>query len=235
MSQERWVSMRTQAEPAGWFGKLACLGDFGSRRLPQTFVQACDDWLSRCLVVSRSQLGTRWLDTYLTAPVWRFAWAPGVVDDQWWFGAMMPSCDNVGRYFPLVVARPDRALPNLPPALARLDAWYASIVQTMLDTLQPDASLESFDAALAQASGAGIGIRDEPQVQRLAGRIRHVAETPGSLNAWLPAVAVPMWAGAMPHASLWWPVQSNAAASALSLAQGLPTPEHFVELLEGSW
>ena len=62
---------------AGWFGKLACLGDFASRRLAPDFTQACDAWLSRCVEASRAQLGERWLETYLTSPLWRFAWAPG--------------------------------------------------------------------------------------------------------------------------------------------------------------
>src|SRR3954470_21220148 len=86
---------------AGWYGKLAGLGDFAQRRLPPEWVGACDHWLSGAMRGAREQLGVRWLDIYLTAPVLRFAWAPGVVDPQWWFGVLMPSCDSVGRYFPL--------------------------------------------------------------------------------------------------------------------------------------
>ena len=101
----------TGIEAPGWYGKLAVLGDFASRRLPQHFVEACDAWLARGVEASRAQLGARWLDVYLTGPIWRFAWAPGVVDAQGWFGVMMPSVDKVGRYFPLLVARPALALP----------------------------------------------------------------------------------------------------------------------------
>ena len=89
----------------GWFGKLSMLGDFASRRLDPAWIESCDRWLSASMQASQQQLGHDWLQTYLSAPVWRFAWAPGVVDQQWWFGVLMPSCDNVGRYFPLLIAQ----------------------------------------------------------------------------------------------------------------------------------
>jgi type VI secretion system protein ImpM len=100
-----------QGDAAGWFGKLAVLGDFASRRLAPDWVNACDEWLSACIEASRRDLGERWTEIYLAAPVWRFAWGPGIVDERWWFGVLMPSCDSVGRYFPLVVTQ----VRNLPP------------------------------------------------------------------------------------------------------------------------
>ena len=74
----------------GWYGKVAALGDFAQRRLPQHCVRHCDAWLSGMMQDLPKVLGARWLGTYLTAPVLRFAWAPGVVDMKWWFGVLMP-------------------------------------------------------------------------------------------------------------------------------------------------
>lgn len=88
----------------GWFGKLPMLGDFAQRRLPPLFVEKVDAWLSQGMAASREALGEAWLETYLGAPLWCFAWSPEVIDESWWFGVMMPSVDAVGRYFPLVVA-----------------------------------------------------------------------------------------------------------------------------------
>ena len=93
-------------QAAGWFGKLAFLGDFASRRLSAEWVQSCDQWLSGCMESAARQLGSGFLPAYLHAPVWRFACGPGVMDEQWWFGVLMASCDKVGRYFPIVVAQP---------------------------------------------------------------------------------------------------------------------------------
>ena len=60
----------------GWFGKLPHLGDFASRRLPPSFVRPWDRWLQRGLASARSELGERWLDLYLVAPILRFWLAP---------------------------------------------------------------------------------------------------------------------------------------------------------------
>ena len=145
------MNASASGEPAGWFGKLACVGDFASRRLAPAFTQACDAWLSGCLEASRAVLGERWLDAYLTSPLYRFAWAPGVVDPQWWFGAMMPSVDNVGRYYPLLIAQAAGAPPAAGADLDRLERWYAQLVEAALVTLQPGANVEGFEALLAQA------------------------------------------------------------------------------------
>ena len=135
----------------GWFGKLACLGDFASRRLPPEFLRACDTWLSRGVEASRARLGERWLDTYLTGPLWRFAWAPDVVDARWWFGVMMPSVDNVGRYFPLLVALPHADAPHCGAAVDALERWFGEVSQAALGTLQPAATLDRFEYELHAA------------------------------------------------------------------------------------
>jgi len=47
--------------------------------------------------------GEDWLDSYLTAPIWRFLLSSGVCGQMPMLGVMMPSVDRVGRYFPLTV------------------------------------------------------------------------------------------------------------------------------------
>ena len=133
------------ADTPGWYGKLSALGDFAGRRLPDAFRAACDPWLSQAMAGSRAQLGERWLDVYLTAPVLRFAWAPGVFDAHWWFGVMMPSCDNVGRYFPLLVAHPRPRAPVDRIALDHLDLWLEHLAGAAVQTLLEDASVEAFE------------------------------------------------------------------------------------------
>ncbi|MGH8326957.1 MAG: type VI secretion system-associated protein TagF, partial [Steroidobacteraceae bacterium] len=75
----------------GFYGKLPCRGDFMQRRAPQGFVDAWDAWLSQCLHMSRQQLAERWLDMYLTSPVWRFVLAEGICGEAAYAGVMLPS------------------------------------------------------------------------------------------------------------------------------------------------
>lgn len=224
------------AGPAGWFGKLACLGDFGSRRLPPQLAQACDQWLSHGVAGSQALLGERWLDTYLTAPVWRFAWGPGVINPQWWLGVLMPSVDRVGRYFPLLVAQACFRPPSGPRALAQAERWFEQVQAAMLATLQAGATVEGFDAALAGLAdwddGAGL---PPPEPQQWPQRMRFESAQGASMGAWLPHVATSSWLQALHGHSLWWPVREGAGHTALSVTRGLPAAERFVDLLDGSW
>jgi type VI secretion system protein ImpM len=223
----------------GWFGKLSMLGDFAHRRLPSDFITVCDDWLSSGMAASRLQMEeSRWLDAYLTGPLWRFAWAPGVAGDPWWFGLMMPSVDKVGRYFPLVVAR---AAPQAPQSLAGINAledWFEQVGVAVLATLQPGATLDAFDAALGRLPPWEVPpahpVR-RPHMALLAGRERCTLDGPAGLAQWLVGCgsleALQRCAG---H-SLWWPDHAASSDNSLSIAPGLPDPEHFSLLLQGVW
>ena len=90
----------------GWFGKIPSVGDFVTRRLPPSFVRPWDQWLQTGMSESRRRMGERWVDVYLTFPVWRFLLPVGVLGSTAWTGVLMPSVDRVGRYFPLTLATP---------------------------------------------------------------------------------------------------------------------------------
>ena len=65
----------------GFFGKLPAVGDFVRRRVDDAVVDTWDAWLQGAMASSRDALGDRWLDLYLTAPMWRFFASPGVLDE----------------------------------------------------------------------------------------------------------------------------------------------------------
>ena len=222
--------------PCGWFGKIAALGDFSARRLPPEFVQRCDDWLSRGVQTSRVQLGEQWLHTYLRAPLWRFAWSPGIAGPQWWMGVLMPSVDNVGRYFPLVIAQPSACAPDSGTDQAALQRWMDHIAQAAMATLQPGHAVDAFEAHLAQApdwqAHPPVGL---PTLQRLVGRDRYVDGAHGSLSHWLESVANAHLHHTAEGQSLWWLPDGGLGGGSLSIAPGLPGPEHFIDLLQGSW
>ena len=220
----------------GWYGKLPLLGDFAHRRLPQSVVDALDAWLSRGMAESRAQLGDEWLDVYLTGPLWRFALAPGVVGPDWWFGVMMPSVDNVGRYFPLVVAQGGASAPEGPAGVAGLDAWYAAVSAAVLGLLQPGASLAGFEQALARAPAWPVPVpARRPELARLPGRERYVLDGAPGLAHWVAGLGQRGVAGLCAGRSLRWPDHARTPDTSLSVTTGLPEPAHFALLLEGEW
>ena len=220
----------------GWFGKLSMLGDFASRRLSREWVGSCDQWLSEGLRASQEALGEQWLATYLAAPVWRFAWGPGLVDAHWWFGMLMPSCDNVGRYFPLVIAQPRARPPVDRFELDHLELWWSRLAHAGRATLAADATLAAFEDSLQElprwpAPGRPMGTQAQPaqgrQVVAVAAGAT-LAELAGGLAA---EGLVLRLAGA----SVWWPLTEATAAGHVTLLPGMPAATGFAALLQGQW
>ena len=230
-----------RAATAGWLGKLACLGDFASRRLAPEFTQACDAWLAGGLEASRAQLGEHWLEVYLTSPLWRFAWAPGVLDERWWFGVMMPSVDRVGRYFPLLIAQACAEAPRSSNDLDRLDRWFTQLAEAALATLQPDATLERFESALTATPPWQVPAPPcsaQPVIgaaKQWPDRSRHVVPAGMTLAQSLQQVGTFDTLQRFQGCSVWWPSQPGDGDGSLSVAVGLPAAGSFVHLLEGVW
>jgi type VI secretion system protein ImpM len=217
----------------GWYGKLASLGDFAQRRLPPQWLSACDAWLSGAMRSGREELGDRWLEVYLTAPLLRFAWAPGVVDAQWWFGLLMPSCDSVGRYFPLVIAHPRVRPPEDRIALDHLELWYDHLAQAAMRTLNDEAaSLDALEAALHETPpwptpGHGSAIVASPT----DGASHHRIGRAATLSQWLHALAVRELASRLSGCSVWWRVTETGLDDSVDIVRGLPDGTGFVGLL----
>ena len=227
----------TSAEAPGWYGKLSALGDFASRRLPPDWVAACDQWLAECVAASRQQLGAAWLEVYLSAPVWRFAWGPGVADQNWWFGVLMPSCDKVGRYFPLVVAQPRAQPPADRAGLDHLEAWWSHLAQAAMATLAESASVDAFEGELQQAPAwpAATGLSPGVPVLGEGGRLRQDLPAGVSLNELARALAAGDLQQRLNRVSFWWPLSAEGGSAGYTLTAGLPQPEAFAEMLRGRW
>ncbi|MDE2370641.1 MAG: type VI secretion system-associated protein TagF [Burkholderiales bacterium] len=212
----------------GWYGKLAALGDFASRRLDAGWVQGCDRWLAAGMQALEQQ-GPDWLANYLAAPLWRFVWAPGVVDAQWWFGVLMPSCDGVGRYYPLVVAQARPRPPADRWAFDHLDLWWSRVAHAALQTLAEGATVERFEDDLAQlppwpaAAAASCrtigGGRFETAAGAGAGDLAHALAEQALLQR-------------LDGASLWWPLREGSATC--SLVAGLPGAAALAAMLQGA-
>lgn len=229
---------------AGWYGKIPSLGDFAWRRLPQPFVGAWDAWLQHGMAASRAQLGTNWLDTYLTCPIWRFALMPGVCGAQAWAGLMMPSIDKVGRHFPLTLALPLEPRPDSLATVLGAQEWYAALEQLALSTLNMDFSSDDLERDLAAHPFPQPGpssCNDELTVQELAHWWQSPAEYPrmvplSSLSALpgaLGGAAQHVFAGLGYGRSLWWTGVEPDGPAELCCFSGLPPDSHFASLLQG--
>jgi type VI secretion system protein ImpM len=213
----------------GWYGKIPALGDFAVRRLPPEFTDVWDAWLADSLEASQDALGPAWRAAYLRAPIWRFALAPGIIDERFWFGVLMPSVDKVGRQFPLTIAAP-AVLPPVPP-FAPLASWYEQMAAAALGCLEPGCSADGLDDALA-AVVFPAAARDRPAA---AGDAVLRFDTSHGLDRAFADAGVALVLRALHGCSLWWPRFAAEDAPDIATCPGLPDPAAFARLLEGSF
>ena len=123
--------------PCGLFGKLPVKRDFVAINLPREFLTLWENWLQPSIAASRERLGRDWQDMFLTAPIWRF-WLGQDLSGTTVTGAIMPSVDGIGRYFPLTIcAWPEGSARYSPPVRDQSDDWYGSVETALLRALNP--------------------------------------------------------------------------------------------------
>jgi type VI secretion system protein ImpM len=205
-----------------------------------------DPWLQHGIAASRSALGERWLDLYLTSPAWRFVCSAGVCGPVTVLGLMVPSVDRVGRYFPLTIMA---ELPDDPgPLVAAIDGagFFANAEQLLVDTLaEEDIDFERFDARVIRLreSLAEVTRRRPVVLERTAAT---VLAAPSELGWHVPlgnvndltAVSTQVMSHRLAElyqpVALWWTDGSSAVEPNWLVSRGLPPAEAFAIFLDGS-
>jgi type VI secretion system protein ImpM len=230
----------------GFYGKLPSHGDFLRRRVSDAFVDAWDGWLRDCLAASRKSLGARWLDVYLTRPAWRFVCAAGACGPAPLIGLVAPSVDQVGRYFPITLVSQLPVDVSLVSAAAGSDRFFESAERLVIETLAAervdfdrfDQGVQALEDALAPISLAPGRVLD-PAAVSLIDEAPQPWQLPLGASSDLPAaceqlLSFHLEAKYRPLVFLWTDGSGVVEPSWLVL-KGLPSPDMYPALLEGSW
>jgi type VI secretion system protein ImpM len=223
------VTEEPRAAIPGWFGKIPSLGDFATRRLPVEFVKAWDAWLQEVIPAARALAGDAWLDSYLTMPIWRFVFLPGLVTQSGWAGVLMPSVDRVGRHFPLTVAVELSSHAAAAYAVFESAAWFADLEDAALGVLDPTRGADDLDATLAQSM---LTVPPTAEHDR-AIRPLHALPSVEAFGPLAEAEALRAWSESTGWRALWWTRGRVDGHSMMLGCAGLPTAEEFIWLLEG--
>jgi len=225
----------------GFYGKLPARGDFLSRRLDAEFIAGWDEWLQRAVRESREALGERWLECFLSAPVWRFVLPAGMHSKPGWVGLMVPSVDRVGRYFPLTLAAPlHHEAIDLAATLAGALGWLDSVEALALEALTPELDFDAFDQRLAAIAlpadvPAAASPSDDTVPLGSAQRTFHVCEfAPDATDRVAKVLAEPT--RELRAASALWLTRGGETLPPCVAACAGPIPgERFCALLDGRW
>lgn len=226
-----------EQELCGIFGKVPQQSDFVSHHLPESFTEYWHEWLQASMSISREQLGEPWLEQYIVSPVWYFALMPNIAHAQSVVGVVIPSVDEIGRYFPLTLAHIGDH--DVWSAYLNGGDWYSEVEQVALMALADEVSYSELVGALENLSLPAFGALPEYQAeapnQALPGNsvIKTNPETsPSDFALSLLPKAHTQRYGA--H-SLWWTRGSESFEPAFAINTKLPDPGQFASFLNGEW
>lgn len=212
----------------GFYGTLPTECNIVTHALPEQFVTTWQTWLIQSLSQSKSQLGTAWLDSYLTTPIWRFALSAGVCDDNAWVGILMPSVDCDGLYFPLTLAVNVDANYAITHSLTLADHWFEQLEAMALTVLEENISLPQFIDLLASLPKFSVKNQQYTVTNTQASIQVYHAEPVTEAFVELTADLLNTH---LQHYSLWHRARTELEVAALLVYQNLPDKQEFVNFL----
>ena len=220
----------------GLFGKLPAHGDFIYRELPSGFMTVWDEWLQGYVGSSQEQLGDAWLDTYMTSPIWRFAFSEGVIDSNAWAGIFLPSVDRVGRYFPFSVVTRLPASTNPTDFLCSRPNWYKAMEDAALDALNGKLKIDDLVEELNDSNPRGTHVYARgallENTSRAVVRMPNSEQSPASV---LPFVLDAYLCSSYSSYSVWSTSGSDNMDASVFVSGGLPKFAGIAAMLDGQW
>ena len=216
------------------FGKLGAKRDFIALATPRRFLETWEPWVQACMSASRHQLGNGWQNAFLTAPLWRF-WLGADVCGATALGAIMPSVDGVGRYYPLTllaVADPSHSIP--PPDLNPQDQWFFAAEAFLLSTLDQAKSFEDISAALEAMPAPPIEATVSPSndIQALGDKMVGMVTAGKTFQDSLSALRQKNHETSA-AASFWWTEGGGNFPPMALCSRGMPDPFRYSTMLTG--
>lgn len=205
----------TSAAAPAWFGKIPSLGDFVSRRTPHGLASLWDAWIRQGLEHMRLADGDQaWKDRFIRGPLWYFH-CPALVTGVAVVGAIAPSMDRVGRYYPLTVFAPVPASFDASEAAKLLPPFLTQVGHAILVARSRSLSAEELDRQVLRIPPP---FRDDAQ-RRPSNLIGDILENLGDASGlegaaiWIPdALDLRPETVAPSRTSVWWTTSHPTAS-----------------------
>lgn len=213
----------------GLFGKLPARRDFVTVGVARPFLTLWEEWMEAGLRASQEEIGDNWPLDYEETPAWRFWLGPSLSGEPM-LGALVPSCDRVGRNYPLtLVAMGDFA----PPDQDACEDWFAMVEAFLIGARQ---GIRDYQEILDELQQLALPPVATP---RLAEGIK--THSVGFTATWnsgedaraaLTALATAAHPRLLGPVSLWWTKgSSDRKPQAYLLTGGMPEPSFFTALI----
>lgn len=216
----------------GYCGKIPSKGDFVQNDFDEIFIENWNEWLQAVIAVSKEQLQDKWLDCYLTSPIWNFSLSSGVCSESAVCGTLIPSIDKINRHFPFTIA--------VKHQLTALQAWHENewdmqFEDTILEVLE-----DRFDFSIWQEN-----LNIQTDLSSLVCLQEDFIVSPDKVKkGWVvegidqPAVLQLLhqqYRQKFGDYSIWWTTGSELVKPCFIVTDGLPQVSQFVAMLDGQW
>lgn len=222
--------------PIGVYGKLPGYGDFVHRNLANDVIGHIDGWLQLFISSTNDALGENWLDIYLTSPIWRFVFSAGVINEYHWAGIVLPSVDQVGRYFPLVLLKPIMTSANPLTFINDNVSWFEQLEEQALlaldDQLTIDELVEKCDAIELNLDFSYQSTGQLNSGEAMMINQQFTEELPMATYGYL---LDSLLVKTMSSYSVWSTIGSENIEPCLFTTQGLPKSTQIPAMLDGQW
>ena len=151
---------------------------------------------------------------------------------------MMPSVDRVGRYFPLTVCSRLAMIPDTIEGADSLLDWLGTLEGAALGALDPEASLDDFEAALRRQNELSPlpaeHVAGMPPHSRdaLAPGLFMLREGP-ELSSWLAQAFVDP--ARLAGHSIWWSFALDGDRIPAAVLRGLPGSQSYARMIGASF
>jgi type VI secretion system ImpM family protein len=221
----------------GFFGKLPINGDFIHRHLPNNFILTWDNWLQENLIACQDQFKDKWLQHYLTSPIWRYFIAPSVLDSNAYIGILAPSVDSVGRYFPMTIACPIPANKASPIFSAAFQSIYANLESIFLKYLHAetgDINMLCDDLDIQNTMlNEQIKKQSIDELPDTFDSHQFILSDQSDISGALSSLWMMQLMAQRNGTTLWWSNGSQAVKPSLLVNKGLPSKQQFIAMLSG--
>jgi len=236
--------MSSEIIKTGYFGKVPTHGDFVSHGLPTSFIQPWDAWLQQAILSSHQDLGEEWLNYYLTSPIYRFVLSPAICGSESWSGIIIPSVDQVGRYYPMTLSSKNTANTNPFVTLQQNQEWVSNLETLALTCLQDDFNLEQFNNNLNDVLSVpvkeftvdvDVDVPEHGIVEANSHTYYHPLSSLDDMGDLLSTFIDQLLKEHCFAYSVWWTQGSEHVSPALLVCEGLPPFGGIAAMFDGNW
>ena len=170
----------------GWYGKLPSTGDFVHHRLSEQQISPWNHWFQQGLMHWHQQAWS-FSANFLHAPVWNFVLPVTATRPQIQMGCLLPSCDRVGRDWPLLALHSFPLRQWHPAQLTISGDWFQDLGATLLRAVQNPLNGEQLEQQIQSSPYA----RDNALMMRKLAENLKIADQAGGMLAVAPRHPAP--------------------------------------------